>query len=115
MNSVNKSVILISLNKQNRNTGVFFMFDRNPLKTLYGTALEGWENSNYQYLVDKYDEHTADMLVKEVLNEAGVTLVEFHGYRKVRGKMQQGEIRFGNTIKEAEKIARGAEEPSEQD
>jgi hypothetical protein len=72
---------------------------------ILGTCREHLENKRYTKLVKKYDEHTAETLIKEQLNDAGVSVNEFRTYRKVKSVFQHGKINVHKAQKTAEKEA----------
>ncbi len=73
-----------------------------------GTARECLENYEYNKLVDRYDEHTAQTLIKEQLTKAGITLSDFETYRRVKHSIQNGALNVRKAQKEAQEEAYAA-------
>jgi len=69
--------------------------------TILGTARECYENHQYDKLVEKYDEHTAQTLIKEQLAEAGIGLSDFNTYKRVKRSIQNGALNVKKAHKEA--------------
>jgi len=70
-------------------------------RVVFGTCREAKENFNYDQLVKEYDQHTADMLIDKQLKKGGLSIDDFHKYKKVKEFVQHG----GLNVSEAVEVA----------
>lgn len=60
-----------------------------------GTAGEAHQMRHFNKLKDKYGEKTALDILKPHLQDVGLTVNEFEAYRKVKAKIQSGQLNIG--------------------
>lgn len=71
------------------------------LNELAGTALELREVHAYNELVKKYDEPTAEMLMRDQLQQRNITLTDFRTYLQVKKTVQHHGLGVSAAVKEA--------------
>lgn len=74
-------------------------------REVLGTCREAKENFDFGQLVQKYDHHTAEMLVFDQLRKGGISVDDFRTYKKVKTFVQNGGLDVTKAHKEAQKAA----------
>ena len=80
------------------------------LSNAKGTAGEAYQMYHYDQMVEEFGTDGADTILKKPLQRIGVSLEEFHTYRKVRGLIMNGELNIAKANQEANKLTQGVQE-----